>query len=205
MSAKQNETLLTIFLLTYNHQDTIRDTFDGILKQRTKYPFVVKILEDCSTDGTLYICKEYRDKYPHIFTLINQPKNTKGLHCKVALENEINTPYWCIIEGDDYYTNPSFFEKSVNFLENNKEYNLYCGDTIYYDITKNTKNTCIEEQRTSYDKIGHDIYITMCICTQVREYLEMFLILKQTTMIWQARYICIFYGLIKVKAILNTK
>lgn len=54
--------ILTVFLLTYNYEETIRETFDGILKQKTQYPFIVKILEDCSTDKTLDICNEYIQK-----------------------------------------------------------------------------------------------------------------------------------------------
>lgn len=154
MSEKQ-EVLLTIFLLTYNHESYIRDTFEGILIQKTKYPFVVKILEDCSTDDTLKICQEYVVKYPDIFILINQPTNTKGEHCRWAFENEIQTPYWCCIEGDDYYIDSKFFEKGLNFLEENKEYNMYCGDTIYDRGSQ--KNSLMQECNTSYDRIGHEI------------------------------------------------
>lgn len=154
-ASEKQEVLLTVFLLTYNHESYIRDTFESILIQKTKYPFVVKVLEDCSTDNTLQICKEYKEKYPQLFTLINQPKNTKGEHCRLALENEIHTPYWCFIEGDDYYLSSSFFEYGLNFLEKNKEYNLYCGDTIY-DRGKQ-KNSVMEECNTSYERIGHEI------------------------------------------------
>lgn len=62
--------ILTIFLLTYNHEKTVRETFQSILMQKTKYPFIVKILEDCSTDNTLKICQEYTAQYPDLFKLI---------------------------------------------------------------------------------------------------------------------------------------
>lgn len=147
--------LLTVFLLTYNHEDYICDTFESILMQKTKYPFIVKILEDCSTDETLRICKEYVSKYPQLFTLINQKQNTKCKHFRLAIESEIHTPYWCGIEGDDYYLSSNFFEKGLNFLEANGAYNMYCGDTILG--RENQRKSLIQEAQTSYDKIGHEI------------------------------------------------
>ena len=207
MSANKKP-LLTVFLLTYNHESYIRDTFESILIQKTKYPFVVKILEDCSTDKTLQICKEYKEKYPQLFTLINQPKNTKGEHCRLALENEIHTPYWCFIEGDDYYIGSSFFEDGLNFLEVNREYNLYCGDTIYdrgggqIDIPL-CKNAILLMKKL--DTKFHFIIIHTCIL--VLEYIEISLILKilKITHLPMVRYICICYILIKAKAILTIK
>ena len=152
MNPPPPQPLLTIFLLTYNHEPYIHDTFEGILIQKTKYPFVVKILEDCSTDNTLKICQEYTAKYPDIFILINQPKNTKGQHCRWALENEIKTPYWCIIEGDDYWINPYFIEKGLAFFELNTKYNLFCGNTLYKSI--DFDRICADSYRT-----GHNISI----------------------------------------------
>ncbi|MBQ8886687.1 MAG: glycosyltransferase [Candidatus Gastranaerophilales bacterium] len=150
--------ILTIFLLTYNHENSIRKTIESIISQKTNFPFIVKILEDCSTDKTLETCKEYERKYPHLFKLIAQKKNTNREHIYWAKENEINTQYWCIIEGDDWYLNNLWFEKGLSFLEKNKEYNCYCGDVLYSNEEANTKYSCITEvQKKSFQKLGHDL------------------------------------------------
>ena len=77
---------LTVFLIAYNHENTIRDTIESILtqKQNCKHNFIVKILEDCSTDNTLKICQEYARKYPDLFELFAQPKNTHCEHIKTV-------------------------------------------------------------------------------------------------------------------------
>lgn len=153
-----NEPILTLFLLTYNQENSIRKTIESILSQKTKYPFIVKILEDCSTDKTLEICKEYVEKYPHLFKLIAQKVNTKGLHCRIAREKEVNTKYWCFIEGDDWYLNDLWIEKGISFLEQNQDYNCYCGDVLYSNEEENTKLSCVTEvQKKSFQKIGHDL------------------------------------------------
>ena len=158
ISNKKNEYLCTIFLLTYNHETTIRKTIESILAQKTQYPFIVKILEDCSTDKTLNICKEYVEKYPDLFKLIAQPVNTKGEHSRWAKEKEINSPYWTTIEGDDWYLNELYFEKSLSFMESHKNYSCYCGDVLFGKIGENNSWSCvIDEQNKTYDTIGHEL------------------------------------------------
>ena len=158
ISNKKNEYLCTIFLLTYNHETTIRKTIESILAQKTQYPFIVKILEDCSTDKTLNICKEYVEKYPDLFKLIAQPVNTNREHIKWAKENEINTKFWCLIEGDDWYLNESWIEKSLSYLNTNKDYNCYCGDVLFSKTSADNGWSCvIDEQNKTYEEIGHEL------------------------------------------------
>ena len=149
------EPILTVFLLTYNHEKTIRDTFRGILQQKTLYPFVVKILEDCSTDSTLKICQEYVREYPDLFQLIAQPKNTKGFHIRIALENEIKTPYFTFIEGDDYWINENHLQKAISFLESHRDYNLYASNVWHW--SELSKVDSFECQNLDCRQVGHNI------------------------------------------------
>lgn len=149
------DNILTIFLVVYNHEKTITDTFRGIISQKTKYPFVVKILDDHSTDKTLDICQSYIKKYPKMFQLFTQPVNTKGVHIRIALENEIKTPYFTIVEGDDYYISEKHIENAIAFLEANKEYNMYASNVLHKSNSE--EKDSLEIQNTDKNKIGHDI------------------------------------------------
>lgn len=108
--------LLTVYILTYNHEATIERTIKSVLSQRTKYPYIIKILEDCSTDNTLKICKDYTDRYPEKIVLIAQPVNTKAEHSRWA-KNSIDTKYWTTIEGDDYWVDEEKIEIMLDALE----------------------------------------------------------------------------------------
>ncbi len=144
---------LTVFLIAYNHENTIRDTIESILtqKQNCKHNFIVKILEDCSTDNTLKICQEYARKYPDLFELFAQPKNTHCEHIKNALINNLDTQYWCFIEGDDYYTDSAFFDKAIDFFEKHPDYNLFAGkhklNTLNNEFTNTFKNQLFEPNK----------------------------------------------------------
>ena len=59
---------ITVFCLTYNHADYIRDALESFLMQKTSYAYNVFVYDDASTDGTSDILREYEKKYPEIFS-----------------------------------------------------------------------------------------------------------------------------------------
>ena len=58
--------MVTVLLVTYNHQPYIRKALDSILEQKTNFKFIIRVLDDCSLDGSVDIIKSYRDRYPSI-------------------------------------------------------------------------------------------------------------------------------------------
>ena len=118
------EPKVTICCITYNQEKYIRQALDGFVAQKTNFPFIVKIGDDCSSDNTKKIIEEYAKKYPEIIKPIYQKENTKiyGNLCDVY--SDINTPYVAICEGDDYWTDENKLQKQVDFLEKNPQYSI---------------------------------------------------------------------------------
>ena len=75
---KSKEVLVSISCITYNHAQYIRQCLDGFLMQQTNFAFEVLIHDDCSTDGTTEIIKEYELMYPDIIKPIYD-KNTANI------------------------------------------------------------------------------------------------------------------------------
>src|SRR5690554_5861968 len=70
--------LVSTSTLTFNHAPYIRECLDGILMQKTTFPVRIVIFDDCSTDGTRELVREYEAKYPNLIFGIYPEKNTYG-------------------------------------------------------------------------------------------------------------------------------
>jgi len=44
--------LLSVCLITYNHEKYIRQAIEGVLEQKVNFTWELVIADDCSTDGT---------------------------------------------------------------------------------------------------------------------------------------------------------
>ena len=157
-----NEPIITIFVCTYNQEKTIERALKSVMEQKISYKYVVRILDDCSTDGTTAICKKYRDTYPDVTELVIQKKNTKAGHVRGELCS-IKTKYWAFLEGDDYWCDDTRIQRALDFLEKHEEYTGYATD--YLVRTKDGKeyagvaSSGIDVQNLHEIVLGGGVYI----------------------------------------------
>lgn len=126
--------LLTVVVFAYNHVHYIKRTIDGILNQKTKYYFQIFVCDDCSTDDTYNILLEYDTKIK-IF------RNNHNLGLNKTFENianRIDTKYFALIGGDDYWVDESKIEKQLNILESDNSISLVHTGFTYYNETTNS-------------------------------------------------------------------
>jgi glycosyltransferase involved in cell wall biosynthesis len=118
--------LVSVITITYNHASYISECIEGILMQKTTFPFELVIGEDCSTDGTRALVLDYSQKYPEIIRLITSETNVGvfGNSKRSTLAGRGKYTAWC--EGDDYWTDPYKLQKQVDFLEKHPDYSMCC-------------------------------------------------------------------------------
>jgi glycosyltransferase involved in cell wall biosynthesis len=136
----ENNLMVAVYMITYNHELYIAQAIDSVLMQKTNFDFHLFIGEDCSTDDTSNICKDYAEKHPNKITLFAHEQNIGATNNAQIIYKacfESGAKYVAMLEGDDYWTDPYKLQKQVDFLENNSDY------TICFHPIKIVKNNII--------------------------------------------------------------
>ena len=117
--------LVSICVITYNHQDYISQAIEGFLLQKTTFAVEVIIHDDASTDNTAGVIKEYEKKHPGFIKPIYQKQNIYSQGGRPLIEHvfpKSRGKYIALCEGDDYWTDPYKLQKQVDFLESDENY-----------------------------------------------------------------------------------
>ena len=134
-----DRTKISVAVITYNQENTIRQTLDSILMQRGDFDLELVIGEDCSQDNTYKICEEYAEKYPNIVKLL---PNTHNLGIMANFARVIHACTGELIgdiAGDDYYCDDHALEKQMTYMFSHPEVGVMAANGYLYYIRSNKK------------------------------------------------------------------
>lgn len=151
------EPIVSVVCVAYNHEKYIRDCLDGVVMQKTTFPFEIIVHDDCSTDGTRDIIKEYEKKYTNIrgiYQKENQYSQGKDIFSDICKPIACGK-YIALCECDDYWTDREKLQKQFDAMENHPELDMCAcaaweemGDTkIRLQEIRPKKESCILTQR----------------------------------------------------------
>ena len=104
----QQEVMVSICCLSYNHGKFLRDCIEGFISQKTNFLFEVLIHDDASTDNSQDIIKDYQLRYPNIIKPILQKENqySKNIGSLSVIYNfpRAKGKYIAMCEGYAYWT-----------------------------------------------------------------------------------------------------
>lgn len=127
-SESNNPPMVSVCMITYNHEAFIHEAIEGVLMQKTTFPIELVIGEDCSADNTRIICEEYAQKYPDIVRLLPSEKNIGLMPNFIRTLRACNGKYVALCEGDDFWTDSFKLARQVGFLELNQNFNVCFHD-----------------------------------------------------------------------------
>ena len=161
--------LVSVWCLTYNQVNFIKDTLDGFIMQKTNFRYQVVIHDDASTDGTTEIVKQYAEKYPDIIVTYLEKENQwkkGGLPYIIALMNANyrHAKYIAFCEGDDYWTNPYKLQLQIDFLEAHSDYSMCFHSALKkYECNATSWINCENIEDKDYD--ATDLFVNWTVPT----------------------------------------
>ena len=127
---------INVIVTTYNHEKYITQCLESVLEQKGDFQIEVIVGDDCSTDNTRKIIKEFEERYPKIISVLPMEKNlgiTKNLkRCLDACSGE----YIAICEGDDYWTDEYKLQKQMTLLETHQDFSMCFSALMIYHEDK---------------------------------------------------------------------
>lgn len=158
LSDVQNPTV-SVFMMTYNHEDYIRQSVESALYQKTDFDFDIVIGEDCSTDNTRSVLKTIADEYPGKFRLLFHDRNLGPHANQLEVFKTCTGKYIAFCEGDDYWIDPLKLKKQVDYLEGHPDTGMVCTDyRKYYQQAGKYISGCFNVKKYG-DKVTFSDYL----------------------------------------------
>lgn len=148
-----NKIKVSACIITYNHEDFIRECLDGAINQKVNFEYEIVIGEDYSSDLTKQICIEYAEKYPNLIKFCPREKNLGMIGNWIETIQDCSGNYIAMCEGDDYWTDPLKLQKQVDFLEANPDYVLCFHKIDILKINGEIVDDFITEVPENYETI----------------------------------------------------
>lgn len=144
--AKKNS-IVSVFMITYNHENFIAKAIESVLKQKTNFVFEFFISDDSSKDKTTQICLSYQEKYPTIITFNSNETNVGFQSNYIENFKNLNFKYIAYIEGDDYWIDENKLQKQYDFMEAHPEVALcYTNAFSFNDGNEEVKEIMIKNK-----------------------------------------------------------
>lgn len=113
----EQEVKVSVLMLAYNHENYIRQALDSVVGQRTDFRFEVMVGEDCSTDATRRIIREYAQKYPDLVKPLFRKENLGASRNLVSTLRRCTGEYIAFLEGDDHWIDMDKLQKQADYLD----------------------------------------------------------------------------------------
>lgn len=114
----------SIISISYNHEKYIQQTLNSFAMQKANFNYEIIIGDDCSSDNTQAIIREFEKQYHGKMTAILRKQNI-GISANLFdVLKKAKGDYIFICEGDDYWIDENKLQTQVDFLEKHTEYSV---------------------------------------------------------------------------------
>lgn len=116
MVTSSNKPLISVAIVTYNHEKYIAKALESVLAQKGSFSLEIIVGEDSSTDSIYAILQRYKETYPDIIKILKENGNMGALKNMIRVLKACSGDYIAILDGDDYWTNENKLQKQLDLL-----------------------------------------------------------------------------------------
>lgn len=155
--------LVSVCMTAYNHEAYLRQAIESVLAQRTSFAVELVLGEDCSTDATAAICREYADRYPGRVRMVTSDANVGWRANYRRTFDACCGKYVAYCDGDDWWSDVRKLQMQVELLESDPGCGMcFTRAENFYQATGATVPD-EEEHFTDFDRLL--CRLTICNCT----------------------------------------
>lgn len=133
--------LISVCILTYNHEKYISEAILSVIEQRTRFNLELVIFDDSSTDNTYQIVKDTTASTAIPLTLQSNATNLGMMANSELAYNACTGDYIAFLEGDDRWTSSEKLETQVTIMEANKTLSMCAHRVNLIDKNSNVLTT----------------------------------------------------------------
>jgi glycosyltransferase involved in cell wall biosynthesis len=134
--------LVSVSMLTYNHEKYIRQAVESVLNQKTTFRYELVISNDKSPDKTHSIIKNIISNHPKASWVkyISNPQNLGMIENSRENLKQCTGNYIAVCEGDDAWIDPLKLETQFAVMQAHPQCNLSFHPAIVYSDTEKTQS-----------------------------------------------------------------
>lgn len=111
------ENVVSVCMITYNHENYIKQSVLGVLNQITDYELEIIVVDDCSTDNTYELLKGLAQNNLGRLKVFKNEKNLGIIGNFIQAISKCTGEYIAICEGDDYWSDNNKIQSQVDILK----------------------------------------------------------------------------------------
>ena len=127
---------ISIIIPVYNGSETIVRTLDSIFNQDIGDSVEVIVVNDCSTDNTLTVLKDYTSRFSHSLTIVDLPNNMRQGGARNIGVNISKGEYIQFLDSDDTLIGGSM-QKLLRAINENRNLDILFFESAIFDKKKN--------------------------------------------------------------------
>ncbi len=137
---------VSVIMPCFNVAKTLIRALDSISMQKVNFEYEILVIDDASTDQTVELAKKYSQQHPQVKVICNESNRGNAYTYYTGLCAS-RGEYFCVLDGDDYYTVPDKLQRQVDFLDSDTE-EEYVGAATQFVIDLGNNMVSIPDRGT---------------------------------------------------------